>query len=159
MQASTSTSPDGRTVVHLQDNGGEPSKFISDAISVLGISEFNEIISIPLAADAKAAPPRPAFVRGQILITAQDAPFTNPVGIEYVLAEIVVIGYVGSSSTVIKRGMLGGMQQSMRVAFQEDDTFDRIAILARQIVDGQPSSVSTSLVDVLQVSAVAIMWS
>lgn len=158
MRASSYTDPSGKTIVHLRDDRGEPSKIFSNAIDVSGMSEFNEIISFDLNADANANPPRPAFVRGQIFITEQDVP-ADPIAIEYVLAELRVVGYVGSSATVLRTAMLGGEQQSMRVTFEEDDTFDRIAIEARQIVDGEPSNVTAGSVDVLTVAAIAIMWS
>lgn len=156
MTSSSSTTPDGRTVVTIKDDAGQPYKFVSNVVSVRGSSEFNEVIAIPLTRDDSLPPPRPDLTRGQIFVTGQSA--FNAAVHQYALAEINVIGYVGSRGTVIARFMLGGDADVGRVTFEEDDTFDKIGISARQIVDGVPSTDSTN-VSSNNVAVVAYMWS
>lgn len=157
MEASAQTLAGGRVVVNLHDDSGVPFKFISNTINLLGVSEFNEFISIPLTPDKDATPrPRPAMTRGQVIVTAQSA--FDGVTFQYVLADVVVVGYVGTTPTVIARAQLGADGDQLRVPFQEDDTFDRIAILARAWIDGRASS-STTNIQALQLSAIANMWS
>lgn len=156
MTTSSVTDPSGRqTVVQLHDDRGEPFKFVSNAVPLVGQSLAQEVISIPLTKDDTVTPKRPSLTRGQIVISAQ---VVYTLAIQYALADVTVIGYCGSTGTVIARAQLGAEAQIMRVTFEEDDTFDKIGIEALQIVDGQPS---TNAVDVLQInlSAVAYMWS
>lgn len=155
--SNTTEDPTGRrTVVTLHDDRGEPYKFVSNGVSILGSSLFSEVISIPLSKDDGAVPPRPSLVRGQILIGVSIA--VAPATVDYALTELQVLGYVGSTSTLIAHKMLGGQAAIMRVTFEDDDTFDRIGINARQIVNGLPS---TDIVNVTQnsLTAVALMWS
>ena len=146
----------GAPVVPVRDDSGKPYGFVSNGVSILGQSAFNEIISIPLYSDPDAKPhPRPACKRGQIVVTAQIA-FT--VGaLVYVLADIQVVGFVGSTGTVLQSGQLGGANPAMRVAFGEVDTFDRIAVIARLLQNGLPSS-SIVNIQTAVVGAVVDMW-
>lgn len=156
MPQTSVTDPSGRqTVVQLHDDRGAPFKFVSNAVPLRGQSLFQEVISIPLTKDDTNTPPRPNLVRGQIIVSAQVA---YSLAIQYALADVIVIGYCGSTGTVIGRAQLGAEAQIMRVTFEDDDTFDKIGIEALQLVDGLPS---TNATDVLQInlSAVAYMWS
>lgn len=156
MATSSVIDPSGRqTVVQLHDDRGEPYKFVSNAVPLVGQSLFQEVISIPLTKDDSVKPKRPFLTHGQIVVSAQVVT-TN--AIQWALADVMVIGYCGSTGTVIGRAMLGQEAQIMRVTFEDEDTFDTIGIEARQIVDGAPST-NTAAVQQLNVSAVAYMWS
>lgn len=161
MRERTLIDPSGRVVVHLHDDSGKPYKFVSNALSFRGNSQFTELISIPLREDEHASPPRPSLVRGQIIITAQIV-FDVGTGLNMCAADVQVDGYIGSTPTTIARTMLGGFGntgQVMRVTFQEDDTFDNISISARQIFNFVPSNATGTTVVTANISALAYMWS
>lgn len=158
MVASSYTDPQGRVVVNLKDDSGRPYKFVSNAIPIVGQSMFIEVLSIPLSQDDQLTPPRPNLVRGQIFLGAQIS--FDAAALQYVLADVVVIGYVGSTGTVLHRAQLGADPDAslLRVTFEEDDTFDKIGVEARCIVNGQPSASATGIAQA-NISALAIMWS
>jgi hypothetical protein len=165
-QPQTIRDAQGRTVAVLYAGGdGVPYRFVSNPYSIKGMSKLTELISIPLTPDDKQKPARPALVRGQIIIAAQIVSFAGGM----TAADIQVDGYIGSTPSTIFRTMLGGAAagatvnpntgQICRVNFEATDTFDKIAILARQYVDYVPSTISDPTVIQANVSVVAYMWS
>lgn len=164
MNVTTQTDPQGRkTVVQLHDDRGKPFKFVSNAFPLVDQFDFTEVLTIPLFADASVTPERPDLLKGQIFIAVQGAWNISVVFFDFVLAEILVVGYVGGVGTVIARGMIGGGVVGgpqdgalMRVTFENDDTYDKIGILARQN-DSQNANAPGQVQD-LSISAVAYMW-
>jgi len=156
LQGKTITDPSGRAVVTFHDDRGAPYKFASNAVDVTGNVNFVDAIAIPLHADETQSPPRPCLTHGQILITGQSSLAAGSAH-DFLLADVRVTGYVGSIGTVIGRAQIGGDQPMMRVTFDDEDTFDRIVIEARQCVDGDFSTV-VAAPGVLLVAAVALMW-
>jgi hypothetical protein len=145
----------GRTVVTIHDDRGEPYSNVFDAVDILGSQAFTDVVSLPLTPDASLPRPRPALVKGQIVIAAQIS-FT--VGaIVYVLADVRVLGFCGSTAMTIAATEIGGGRPLMRVQFTEGDTFDRIVVQARFVVNGTPSSDPTG-VQQCKVSAVVDMY-
>lgn len=158
MEVKAITDASGRVLVTLHDDSGRPYKFVSDAIPILGQLNFTEVLAIPLTKDDTLTPPRPTLVRGQIFLGAQIA--FDAAALDYVLADVVVIGYVGSTGTVLRRAQLGANQDAslLRITFEADDTFDKIGVEARCIVNGQPSA-AVANINQANISAVALMWS
>lgn len=146
-----------QTIVTLHDDRGEPYGFVSNGVDIRGKSIYGEIISIPFTPDKTAQPKaRPALKRGQILVSAH---VSFRVGaLNYVLADLQILGFIGSTGTVIASAQLGGACSAVRIPFGDIDTFDRISINARMLVNGVPSSVTTDILDAT-VIAVVDMWS
>jgi hypothetical protein len=150
-----------RTVVTLHDDRGKPYKFVSSVVSVLSDptlgnpGPFQSIAEIALNEDPNVNPPRPNLLRGQLFV-GTNISFDNQILLfDYVLAEVLVIGYVGGTGTVIAHGELGALQTSMRASFEASDTFDRIAVLGRQLV----GSGGLTTPSVCELTVVALMWS
>ena len=150
-------SADGRSVVTLHDNGGEPYQWVSNAVPVIS-AVFVPLINIPLTKDPQTN--RPSMVRGQIVVTATLS-FDDSV-LQFVFDEIVVTGFVGSSGTVLYRTTLSTQDPIARVTFDSRDTFDKITIDARLNVNGNPTDLRHlgSPQSILQntITAVAYMW-
>jgi hypothetical protein len=155
------TDPSGRrTVVTLHDDRGKPYKYVSNSVSVLASAvnsnpgPYQNIATIELGEDLTQTPPRPNLLRGQLIVGASIAFGTGVLLFDYVLAEVLVIGYVGGSGTVIGHAMLGALQTIMRASFEDSDTFDRISVVGRQLVGSgtlaQPNNVDLSVI--------ALMW-
>lgn len=150
-----------KTVVTLHDDRGKPYKFAGNSVSVLADptkgnpGPFQTVADIPLNEDPTVTPPRPNLLRGQLLIGASIA-FDNQILLfDYVLAEVLVIGYMGGAGTVIAHGMLGALQTTMRATFEASDTFDRVSVIARQLVGSGTLTTPTNV----DVAVQALMWS
>jgi hypothetical protein len=149
------TSTDGRSVVELHDDHGEPFSDVSNGVDIKGQSQFQDILNLPLTPDRSLPKQRPALVKGQILVAAQIS-FT--VGaVVYVLADVRVLGYCGSQPTIIAAFELGGSRSTYRVPFGDVDTFDRVVIQARFVVNGVPTSDTTDVTQAI-VSTVVDMY-
>lgn len=148
-------SADGRAIVTYHDDTGEPYKWVSDAVSILGYSAYNTIINIPLSRDDSLPRKRPNLLKGQLTLNAQIA-FDSGFNF-FIMADLVVTGFIGATGTVISSLMLGGSQPVSRITFDSMDTFDRISVDARLNQNGVPSS-NPAHVFQATVSAVLLMY-
>lgn len=157
MQTKTITDASGRVVVQLHDDGGAaPYHFISDSVSIIGQSEMVQVIDIDLKRTDQVTPPRPPLVRGQILVSGSMT-FLQFVDHDFGNIDVEVLGYIGSTPTTIGRASLAGVHPILRVTFGDRDTFDRITVRARVMLDGVPSSSTTDVLEA-SVQATAVMW-
>lgn len=154
MQASLKDAQ-GRTVVTIHDDRGEPYSNVTTGVDIKGQSVFQDIVNFPFKPDPNQEKPRPSLVKGQIVVSAQIS-FT--VGaLVYVLADVRVVGFAGSTGTIIAAAQLGGGNPLLRVLFDNTDTFDSVVVQARCVVNGTPSSDPTGIQNAI-VSAVVDMY-
>ena len=111
---------------------GDVDRISSELVDVRGQQAFVEVFR----REIKGAG------RGQLVITADV--FGGSAFLDQFLAvEVQTIGYLGSTPTVLARAALSRTHNQQRVEFSEEDSFDVIAVEARQIVNGAPSGATT----------------
>ena len=94
--------------------------------------------------------------RGQLIIgssIAQPAGFTG----DSLIMEINVIGYLGSTPTIVDRGALSQSSTSRRFRFDDVENYTALGIEARQMVNGLPNSTATPLT--LSFQGFGLFWS
>lgn len=132
----------------------EPFRFVSNGPPVQQAT-FQDLIVIPFNRDDTVHPPRPPLLRGTLLIGLQLA-FDDTL-YDWVWDDIEVTAFSGSTGSVIRRSTLSTVDNLLRIPFTDDDTFDKIVIAARQVINGAPSSASNGIMQ-NQLTAVATMW-
>lgn len=147
---STSIVQDGSGRVHVEqrDDQGEPQTYNTPVIvdfSTSGV--FQELLTV----DFKRNDEHGSFRLGTMLLSAHVNPGVGFEG-QLLALEVLVVGYVGTSPTVIKRVMFGALAQVDTIGFTDDASYDAIGISGRQMVDGQPNGTATVQALTLQVS-------
>lgn len=138
----------GRVVVHLKDDRGEPEKWNNPAtVDFRASSAFQEKIVIPMERDDTKG----SFRTGTLLLNAQVVPGAAFTGTLLAL-EILVIGYVGTSPTTIKSTVFGAFITQDVIGLDDTTSYDTIGIQGRQVVDGVPDSTTPVQILSLQVS-------
>lgn len=135
-RSQTITDDSGQVRIVEHDDRGEPDFWTSQAANVRQWGAFAEAISVPMAREPSAG--RGSFRIGTLFISAQVIGPVDTSGIDYVCLEAQVVGYVGAAGTIIKRMTFGGAATDDLVRFDDSSSFDRIAILAQQNVNGFP---------------------
>lgn len=146
-------------IVETDDRGQADTWTAPQALDVRQRGAFTELARIPL--DFNQIDPqtgqshRVLYVRGSLILSATVIPgssFTN----QYLAMEINVVGYVGSSASLLKRIGLDNNQNQSRYIWDGSEAWQSIGIEARQIVDGVPDG--TTAVQQLTLGAVARLW-
>lgn len=75
------------------------------------------------------------FIEGQLEVSAN---VRANAGAEWTALEVRVVGYIGPMANVCATWMLGGRKTTARLPLEQGDTYDRIAIETRPIVNGTP---------------------
>lgn len=137
----------GRVTIKELDDRGEPELYVSNTEDCRGTSVFTEKIAIPFRRipDAKKG----SYVLGLLLVAAQ---VTDGSGADTVALEANVLGYVGSAPTVIRRMVFGPGASLQAVRFDVTDTFERVALEARVLVNGVPDGTTVITAASLQAS-------
>lgn len=94
--------------------------------------------------------------RGQLLVSADVVAGTPLAGNDHLYAEFQIVGYLGSTPTIVARGALSRTQNLQRFRFTDEETFDSMVVEARQVIDGSPNG--TLLPDRLQISVQGKFW-
>ena len=136
----------GRLRIIEKDRRGEVESYSSPQVmSCVGLGEFVEKESIAVK----------GIARGQILITANVIAGAAFAG-EMLALDVQVVGYQGTTASVVAAASLSDTQNQLVYEFGESETFDRLAIEARQNVDGEASGVTTP--SMLSFSTVGTFW-
>lgn len=143
MQKSRATSdPSGRVSIIESDDRGEPEQAGSiKTADFRGLSTYQELISIPLTRDD--ANGRGSARLGLFLFSSNVNPgvLYGPIsGLDFVLLDCIVYGYISSASTVIKRMAFGIGSPDDLLRLDDSNNYDSIGIAGRQIVNGAPDS-------------------
>lgn len=154
MKTQTLTDPSGRVVVKFSDDRGVPYQYPTQNANLSGQANFKEIYRLDLKPDNSLDPPRPALVRGNILVAVQTT--FDPAAVDYVVADLLVQGFIGSTPTDIMRAQVGGDATLLRVTFSEEDTYDKISIQGRALLRGLPT---TDPAQTITVAVLTYMWS
>lgn len=75
------------------------------------------------------------FIEGQLEVSASVQKHASS---EWAAIEVRVIGYIGPVANVCAIWMLGGNKTTARLPLEQGDTYDKIGIEARPVVDGTP---------------------
>lgn len=164
MSQSTVKGPGGSCT--SDSNQGEPFKTTFPPVDCVRLSDFAEVIQIPLFRDGTIG--RPAMLRGELMITSGIG-ITNTAGpppsnLGLIGIEVRVDAFNSAQATRIAAGLLGGVQNVMRINFDAIDTFDRLVISATGNADGEyPFLLTTALVAGVAVqfatlTASLLMW-
>lgn len=135
MQTSQIRDASGRVVVHTVDDRGEPEDWNNPAPGDFsGTSSFVERITIPM----NRSNDHGSFRLGTLLLAANVIP--GPAFPNTLLAlEVLVVGYVGTAGTIIKRTIFGAFFNQDVIPFDDGGSYDAIGIQGRQLVDGLPN--------------------
>jgi hypothetical protein len=110
---------------------GAPEAIGSDLVDAAAIGQFVEVLNIPTEKRSG----------GELLITGQG--FNTQAGIDYFAADVEVVGFIGSASTIIMRAAVANGAAQLRVRWGGDgESFSRVALNARTLVNGAGSSAS-----------------
>jgi hypothetical protein len=146
-QPQTTRDPSGRVRITEWDDRGQPyNLFQSQPASVLGIPSFSEVLRLEME-HAR---------RGHLYIAASvvtNASFTG----QYVGIAYNVVGYRGSAGAVLFRSGLAGTFNLASFEWDDPESYNSLAIEARQVVDGVGSSTTTGIV-VLSLSVSGTYW-
>jgi hypothetical protein len=139
--------PSGRVIIEERDDRDTSFAITTPQPGdVRGLSAFSEIIRIPLERAR----------RGHLVLSAliaTTAAFTN----QFLAIEVNVVGYVGSSGTVVAATALDNNFNLVEFSWDQPSTYAAIGIEAREIIDGQPSGSSTGI-GTLTVSLAGTYW-
>lgn len=75
------------------------------------------------------------FIEGQLEVSVS---LRGNSGAQWTAIDVRVVGYIGPVPNVCARWQLGGAKTTARLPLEQGDTYDRIAIEARPVVNGTP---------------------
>ncbi|MGH7339160.1 MAG: hypothetical protein ACREKH_01590 [Candidatus Rokuibacteriota bacterium] len=132
---------DVRVPVQVVDHKGVDEKGSPQAYDLSGAGGFVEVWGVDI---------KPNWRGGQLSINGQ---VTDSAGVgvtyQYALIEFAIIAYVGSQPNVIRRGVLGGVGESVIHDIEEKHQYTRLAVEARKIIDGAGgSSISPAVITI-----------
>lgn len=130
----TTTIPGVVTIVEKDDRGQPYALIQSQPANVLGLGVFSELVRIPLTRAR----------RGHLLLSG-NVQTSGAFPGQYVAIEINVVGFVGAAPTRLYATALTNLFNLVAFGWEEPETYSSLAFEARQIVDGQPSFVSTGI--------------
>lgn len=125
----------GRVVIKETDDRGEPELYFGNTKDCRGTSTFTEKETITFRRNPDVK--KGSYVLGILLVAAQ---VTDGTGADHIALEVNVLGYVGSAPSVIRRMVFGPGAGLQLVRFDTTDTYERVALEARVMLNGAPSS-------------------
>lgn len=95
------------------------------------------------------------FIEGQLEVSAS---VRGHASAEWTAVEVRVIGYIGPVANVCATWMLGGAKTTGRLPLEQGDTYDRITIEGRPVVNGLPGPGALTPLEA-RVSVALKLWS
>lgn len=139
----------GRVVVHTKDDRGEPESYNAPQVGDFSASGvFEEKITITMNREEGG---HGSYRLGTLLLNAQVVPGPTFTG-TFLALEVQVIGYIGTSPTVIKSTIFGAFINQDVVTFTDEVSYDYIGLAGRKLVDGVPDATTAVQALTLQAS-------
>jgi hypothetical protein len=111
-------------VLFEQEEGNRETRF-SQQLDCSTINDWTQVYETPVG----------DFIEGQLEVSAQ---VRGNAGAQWTAIEARVVGYIGPTPNVCATWMLGGAKTTARLPLEQGDTYDKIAIEARVVVNGTP---------------------
>jgi hypothetical protein len=149
---STKTINDGSGQVRIveTDDRGEPEQLSLPSVADFArVGTYQELISLSLKRDPQQH--KGSARLGLLLFSAN----VNPglvAGVDYLLLDCIVYGYLASAATVIKRMAFGPGAPDDFLRLDDSNNYDAIGVAGRMLVNGLPDSTSAIQALTLQVS-------
>lgn len=111
-------------VVMVTEEGNRETRF-SQVLDCSQVNDWQQLYSTDVG----------EFIEGQLEISASIQKHASS---EWAAIEVRIVGYIGSVPNVCAIWMLAGNKTTARLPLEQGDTYDKIAVEARPIVDGTP---------------------
>ncbi len=135
---STHRDPTTGKVVIIEEEGNRETRF-SQVLDCSTSHDWTQLYSTDVG----------EFVEGQLEVSVS---VRGNAAAEWTAIEVRVVGYIGPVANVCATWMLGGAKTTGRLPLEQGDTYDKIAIEARPLVNGLPGSALTPVQATLSVA-------